>query len=167
MTGMKKESVHMNDQKKPLEWVVVKDVTDEATGLTVRVSRAEAFRPRFSFQTGKLIVDAGKKEPRFVRYVGVFTRAENGVVAIDGFHTVMAKLLAETHEFIHRSAQAREDEIIESKQFREKKDLDRDKPKQRPGLKALRKQDAERYAQKKRPNEAYGEPEAKEEKADG
>lgn len=131
-------------KRPPLEWVVVKDVTDKDTGLTVRISRADSFRPKFSIQIGKLLIDQRnpKSEPRFVRHLSIFARAENGVVTVGKFHTVLAELLVEAHKFIHEESQKREDEIIDTKLANEKRQLDRDKPKQKPGLKALKKQDA-------------------------
>lgn len=153
-----------NNSRQPLDWVVCKDVFDKDSGLVVRISRADGFRPRFSLQIGKLLVDRNnpKGEPRFIRHLGVFARAENGVVAVEKFHTILAQLLEEAHQFIHRTSQQREDEIIETKQSHEKRQLDRDKPKHKPGLKEIAKRD-KRAAELRKEWEAQAPGKAKEE----
>lgn len=151
MNDQNKNSRQTDNKRAPLEWLVCKDVFDKDSGLVVRISRADGFRPRFSLQIGKLLVDRSnpKAEPRFVRFLSIFTRAEHGVVAVEKFHVILAKLLEEAHQFIHVASQQREDEIIETKQTHEKRQLDRDKPKQKPGLKEIAKRDKRAAEQRK------------------
>lgn len=152
-----------NTSRAPLDWVVCKDVSDKDTGLTVRISRADGFRPRFSIQLGKLLVDKGnpRAEPRFIRHIGVFARAENGIVNVEKFYSTFTALLQEAHKFIYEESQKREDEIIETKQSHEKRQLDRDKPKQKPGLKEIAKRE-KRAAELRKAAEEQAAGEAKE-----
>lgn len=136
---------HNDKNRKPLEWTPVKNFIDEDSGLTIQLSVADGFRPRYSFRICRRLMDKDpKKEARFVNHVSVFAHANNGVVTVDPFHAIIAKLAEEAHAFIHQKLQEREDEIIETKIQRETRQMNHGKKEPAAGLKTLAKRDAER-----------------------
>jgi hypothetical protein len=148
----------MNAPQRPQQgslWVPVKDITDEATGLTVRITKRDGFRAQFS--TELLRRQETNGQVRFVRHIGIFSTTSNSRVAVTRVRLVVATIFEQAEDWIHNELQIREDEILEEKLSREQAQLSRDKPKQRPGLKALAKQDkAAKEAQKPKEEPSVG-----------
>lgn len=133
----------MNASQKPL-WTEARTFTDESAGIAVIVSRMSGYRPRFSYAI-KSRVETRERGIILVPFfqVGVVTEHARVTKLIGGLNTTsLFGLLAEVDEWIRGECQRREDEIISERVDREQRDLARDKPKQRPGLKSLSKRDA-------------------------
>ena len=125
-----------SDTKK-IDWVIVKDFTsdivlqevnDVSYTLVVRVSRSEGFRPRFSIGTGRYVGKAALGE-RITHYLPVFTRAQNAKVNLTSVLESLSMLITQAEAFILRELQFRENVILDEKIAKEKKMLEKDKPK--------------------------------------
>lgn len=127
------------DNRPTLNWEETKTFKDEDSGIALVLSRSDGFRPRYS--TKIVRVPARHPTPRPSNHIGIFVRAENGKVKVQDIGPILAKLCKEMKEFVEEEAQKREDDIIEGKIEREERDMNRDKPKQCPGLKLLSKLD--------------------------
>lgn len=123
-----------NSKKAEREYMT--EFVDANTRIAVRVQRTQAFRPYYSLVIGRFVEhDNGET---FVPYLPVRAEVELAKVQSIQDHTkLVSGLVADATEWIRTKLQEREDEIIASKQAREQRDMDRDKPNARPGLKQL------------------------------
>lgn len=105
-----------SDRKRP-DWQVVKNYKEEATGLTVRVTRdANVKWPRFNIELGK---ENPSDEDRLYRRISVFIDRKEGDVGFrDELAAVIGHLTKEALEYILETAKAEEAEFQKSKQER-------------------------------------------------
>jgi hypothetical protein len=122
--------------KQDRAWKDCKDFT-ETVGqmqLIVRVSCSDEWVPKYNLKTGRTRPDGGISFS-----IPIYARGQ-GRIDIVRVSAVFAKLVKDAEDWIHNEAQHREDEIIESRQEKEKRGMKKDEtPK---GLSALGKMDA-------------------------
>lgn len=127
-------------------WTNARNFTDETSGVAVVVKKqllpkrypTEIQRPIFSYEICRITEQGG-----FVRYFGALTETYNGKVSFRKVldTAVVSRLVTEAEQWILDECQAHCDAVIEAKQQRERKEIDRDKPKQQMGLKKLAQRD--------------------------
>jgi hypothetical protein len=119
-------------------WQRVKIIVGEH--FDVSISQSNDRRPRFSLTYGKNIEKGdGSGESRFLPNVQVYTEGQ-GKISIRSIMTEMEALTKEAEAFILEKAQTAEDDTIAERLEREKKQLDREKPKQVAGTHKFSKQ---------------------------
>lgn len=119
-------------------WTHEKDFADEESGIVVRLQRKQNFRPLFSALVVRI-----RDDGRSVPFLPIFVKTENAQVkSVTDPGPIIAKLSALASEYVRETVQARESEIIDEKLRREQSQLDKEKPKQAPGLKKIGKLDA-------------------------
>ena len=120
------------------EWV--KDRVFTRGRIAVTVWKLVPGRPKFRFDIGCL----GKEEDD--RVFRGFIVGFRGRGKLRMFHDcepeVLSALVDEALDYMYAEAQASEDKWVERRIHYEEKDLNRGKPRQRPGLKRLGKMDA-------------------------
>lgn len=96
------------------------DFTDHETGLTVRVNRSNHHpRKKYSYQIGRLLEDSEKLWP----FIPVFVTVESGnVVDVNVSPSSVEALFRQVHAYIQRKTQEQENEIINAKKARIKRD---------------------------------------------
>ncbi len=124
-----------NSGKPPVEWKWVKDFEDDI-GLLVRVTESQQFRPRYSMEIGKM-----GHENKLLRHIGVMSEGQGKIRLTHDLGYRISELMKEAQRWIEEKMQANEDRFIEEKANREKAEMDRGKPVQRPGLKRIAKVD--------------------------
>lgn len=113
-------------------WNLVKDFIDEETKYCVRVTVQEHFRPRYSIAVGRWISPPdGNREEYLGPHIPIMIDSENGRITIRPLLGMVSSLIENALEHIHNLAQLREDEIIEQKQEKELRDVNRNKPQTR------------------------------------
>lgn len=125
----------MEQRKQKPEWKVIKDFVNEEAGIVVRVSATDAYRPRYSYEVGRKLPNSD--DNRIARHFGVFVEGQGKVNLRASLAEKTMRLVFDAEMWILNKCQEREDEIVEEKCAREQRDMDREKPKQRPGLKSL------------------------------
>ena len=124
------------NQRQPLSWsedTIIRD--DKAGSLAIRINKAVASeRTLFSIEIGRIDINQ-----RFIRFLNPKIESDGGYqVAVSFLDTTSLDVL-----LVLANAHCRaviENERLDKKRAREVADLDRDKPKMRPGLKKLGKQ---------------------------
>lgn len=118
----------------------VKEIVDATTRIGVRIQRTQAFRPYYNLCIGRFVEhDMGET---FVPYIPVRAETEHAKVkSLQNHSKLLADMIQEATDWIAAELQKREDEIIETQMKREQRQLDRDKPSQKPGIKTLGKID--------------------------
>ena len=126
----------MEQPREPLKWETDAVFEDAESRLAIRVSRAEASsKTLFNTELGRISEDG-----RFARYFGPKLSSVNWQVKAEfPDFSVYNKLKIKVVEHVETILQRRNDEILAKKQAKEQADLDRNKPKLRPGLKQLGK----------------------------
>ena len=133
--------LHNEKKAKQYSWSVLKDFTDTAVDITVRVQGNDAYRPRYSLQIGRIKGDF--LAPHLPIYIDV-THAK--ISGLSDYAGIVERLMGEARAFICEIAQKREDEIMTEKIAKEERS--NVKVKGPTGLKTLSKQDAAKYAVK-------------------
>ena len=103
---------HRSSEKAPITWEHARDFADKTSGLTVRVTRSSGFRPCYSFEIGRVIVE------KLLRHFAAFSDVDaEGTVTIRPFPIeTLAGLIAEAEDWIRSQKQARENEIASEAQ---------------------------------------------------
>lgn len=132
----------MNDNKFVKgEWEHAIDFHDEDSGMVLRVRELTGvYKPIYSYELGR--ANADKK---FSRHFAVQLEIVNGIVSIRSNSVdfkAMDKLVQQANQWVLDSRQVREDEIMQEKRDREESQIEREKPRIKPGLKTLSRQDA-------------------------
>jgi hypothetical protein len=124
----------------PLKREYVKEFVDANSRIAVRVQKTEKYRPQYSIVIGKLAEH--ENGTSFVPYLPVIVVTNLAKVqSITDHSKVIAVMVQEATEWVHKACQDREDEIIdEQKKKYEEQDSRRGYP-QKPGLKQLVKID--------------------------
>ncbi len=146
----------------PQKWTIEHDEIDEPTGITVRVSRNDADKPRYSLSLGilssaDLSAHADSRTVRLRPFVGLeFERRASSKGMILGVMTrreVVASLWQKCEEWVEddvawlaeQSKKKMNEVRLDAQIAREKQQLERQRgPKPPPGLKTLAKQDKAR-----------------------
>jgi hypothetical protein len=125
------------NQRPQIERVVAKEFNDGPNALAVKIMKTTGFRPRFSFEMGRIGQDG-----RFIHFFPFFVTVKNAVVSYKAINVAaLGLLIQQAEEWMHQECQKGEDTIIAEKIDKEERTLTRDKPKQRAGLKELSKRD--------------------------
>lgn len=123
-----------NESPKPT-WAPVHLCHDESTGLCVSVQKSNHYWPKYSIQIGRM-------GDRIVPYIPVHTRGDLARVSLTPTNTdTLTLLVLRAEAWIQEDATRISEERLAERQRREQEQLDRGKPKQRPGLKELAKRD--------------------------
>lgn len=109
-------------------WEIEK--TFEKDGIVVQLSKLPLRWPRFSYT---VCARGGKDGDKIMRFMPVFARGK-GKIEIERKAAAIHALVAEAEEYVRAHLQALEDRKIEKKQFYERKELQRGKPKAKRGL---------------------------------
>lgn len=128
-----------NENKKKYSWTVLKDFTDSAVDITVRVQANDAYRPRYSIQVGRI------KNEFLAPHLPIYIEVTHGKISgLSDYTEIVSRLMREARAYICEVAQKREDEIMTEKIAKEERLTVKAKP--ASGLKTLSKQDALKYA---------------------
>lgn len=128
------------DERKQMTWVDCKDFKETlgTLDLVVRVSRSDEFVPKYSIKLGRL-----RPDNMVTMNIPIYARGQ-GKINIVRVGEVLAKLVKEAEDYVHNSAQYREDQVIDGRQEKEKRGMKKDE--QPKGLGALGKIDAAKRA---------------------
>ncbi len=109
----------------------------EKLGIRIQVNRLPITPARFSFSIGKI-----GNEGRFMSFLNVTHKGYGrGKIEIERTDMTVCELIRDAEDWCQAQLQIAEDERIEKLQAKEHRELQRDKPKPRPGLKTLAKND--------------------------
>jgi hypothetical protein len=127
------------DQEKPRFIPVwAEDKLFPQGSVTVVVKRSNHHRARYSYE----IVFAGRERPSRFCYVRTSGEGTGRIEIEVAAHSIESAVI-DAENYIRDMYQAQEDEAIDRKAAKERANADRDKPVQKPGLKALSKRDAQ------------------------
>jgi hypothetical protein len=127
-------SDYRNNVKK-VQWTLVKTFEDPQYGIVVSVNQSDQYRPRYSYEIGYRPKSVGQEG--YARRQLPLMATGQGKIKIESLGNAITRLTSEAELWVEARCQAREDEIIAEKIARERNDLERGKPKQKPGLKKL------------------------------
>lgn len=134
----------MNDSQ---PWKVLRDFTDEMSRISVRVTAQENHRIRFSVKIGRLVDQPDSNVQAFIPFIPVYLDIDQGkVTRRDQIEQTIERLMLEAFDFIHVTAQDREDSILEQRISREQRDANRGKPPARVTGKTAREKAKQRSA---------------------
>lgn len=103
----------MNNQK--VLWQPEKTFHDVASNLVVKIQKLPLYRPLYSYEVGRM-----NKDSKFIRFLYSEAVVALGKVALRGLDTeALVKLIAEAELYIHEKMQAREDQVLASREERE------------------------------------------------
>jgi len=125
---------HISEQQ-AMTWVKVKEF--EEKGIVISVSCLHLRKPRFSYEVG-VRVNGGK----FGRFFPVLAQGQGRIEIVPTETDVLTKLIGEAQAWIKSQYQEAEDAAIEQRIQREQSQVNRDKPRHKPGIKTLGKADA-------------------------
>jgi hypothetical protein len=128
--------MNTTNAREPLKWTEDAIFSDAQSTLAVRVSKAQSGdRLMFSIELGRLNADR-----QFIRFFNPRIESKGTYQVSVSFFNVLAftDLVRQAEEHCKTTI---EDDRLEKKRQREVADLDRGKPKMRPGLKQLGKLD--------------------------
>lgn len=122
------------------ERTYVKEIIDATTRIGVRIQKTQAFRPYYNLCIGRFVEhDLGES---FVQYIPVRAEVEHAKLkSLQNHAKLLADMIQEATDWIAAELQKREDEIMEVQLQREQRQLDREKPSHKPGIKTLGKLD--------------------------
>ena len=124
-----------NRERNQVEWVRDRDFRQG--GIVVTVWKLPLHRPRFRFE-----VCCEGTEERVFRQFAVFSEGQGKLAFKHAWNMESANAaVMQALEYIQGESQAAEDNRIEFMAGKEQRGMDKDKPKQRPGLKQLGKLD--------------------------
>jgi hypothetical protein len=110
-------------------------------GVTVVVHKLDLPRPKYSVQLGVTAINRMNGEEVFRQHIPLNVEGRGKVYVTHVDPGLFQALFEEAQEVVRKDAQEAEDAWVSSKQAREQRDLDRNKPKQQRGIKTLGKVD--------------------------
>jgi hypothetical protein len=99
-----------------VDWQSVRDFTDEASGITIRLQKLPLNRPTYSF-----CVDGKKKDGSPSKWMKVQITAENGQVTLKTVAEVLSRLAVQMEMVAYEDRQTAEDNFYTRKQHIEEK----------------------------------------------
>ena len=103
----------MSSPKTQHTWIVVQEFKDEPTGIIVRITSNDAFRPRYTIQIGRVLPNDARTVGS---YVPVYIDDGNGEANLrTPISPVISDLVKQAEAWVLSRSQDREDAISKSK----------------------------------------------------
>jgi len=134
-----------NNDRRPLNWLTDMTFEDKASGLSVRITRNDAYKPGFSVEVGR----EGKegKEGRLIRHIPVRWFSHNGRASLDvNIAEAFAHIGNKVQEYLEGEVQKLEDERLDQQRKKGEKESKSKNQNVGTGLGGLTKADAAKKA---------------------